>query len=67
MELPAEQEAKRSLVHIDAGDWDQWLRGTTDEVMTLIRPQPVEVFDQADALKMDRLLAEGASAQSALF
>lgn len=65
--LPADQQDKRSLIHIDTDNWDQWLSGTIDEALSLIRPQPAESFDQADALKTDRLLAEGASGQSALF
>ena len=65
--LPADQQDKRSLIHIDAADWEQWLRGTTEEALQLIKPQPSEVFDQADALKTDRLLSAGASGQSALF
>jgi putative SOS response-associated peptidase YedK len=65
--LPADQQDKRSLIHIDAGNWEQWLRGSTEEALRLVQPQPVEVFDQADAIKTDRLLAESVSGQSALF
>ena len=67
LKLPVDQQDKRSLVHVDPEYWEQWLHGTTDEALQLIQPQPVEVFDQADALKTDRLLAEGASGQSDLF
>jgi len=65
--LPADQQDKRSLIHIDAGNWEQWLRGSTEEALQLVQPQPIEVFDQADAIKTDRLLAERVSGQSALF
>ena len=65
--LAADQQDKRSLVHLAAESWDQWLHGTVDEALQLVRPAPVEFFDQADALKTDRLLEEGASGQSALF
>ena len=65
--LPADQQDKRSLAHIEAQPWEQWLHGTVDDALQLVRPAPVESFDQADALKTDRLLEEGASGQSALF
>ena len=57
--LPPDRQDKRSLVHVDASDWDQWLSGTADEALQLITPQPVEVFDQADAQRTDGLLAAG--------
>lgn len=66
-QLAADQQGKRSLVHLAAESRDQWLDGTVDEALQLVRPAPVEFFDQADALKTDRLLEEGASGQSALF
>lgn len=57
--LPANQQDKRSLIHIDAADWERWLCGSADEALQLIRPQPAEVFDQADALRTDAALAGG--------
>lgn len=59
MKLPADQQVERSPVHIDAGDWDQWLRGSTEDALQLIRPQPGEVFDQADAKRTDAALVGG--------
>lgn len=64
---PADQQDKRSLVHIDTGDWDQWLNGTKEDALQLIEPQPAEVFDQADATRTDALLAEGDRENSSLF
>lgn len=57
--LPADQQDKRSLIHIDASNWQQWLHGTADEALQLIRPQPAEVFDQADAQRTDAALESG--------
>lgn len=56
-ELPPDQQDKRSLAHVDPQDWERWLHGTVDEARSLIVPQPAEVFDQADAIKTDQLLA----------
>lgn len=41
---PHEQD-KRSVVAIEPGDWDTWLRGPQDEAQGLIRLTPVEAFD----------------------
>lgn len=54
--LPPELQDKRSLIHIDPADWAQWLQGDEGEAQALIRPQPADVFDQADAIKTDRAL-----------
>lgn len=59
--LPPDQQDKRSLVHLDPRDWEQWLHGSADEALQLIKPQPVAVFDQADALRTDALLAGSSS------
>jgi putative SOS response-associated peptidase YedK len=55
--LPADQEDKRSLIHLDPVNWDQWLHGTTEEALALVTPQPHEVFDQTDARRTDDVLA----------
>lgn len=55
--LPMSKQDKRSLVHIDPANWDTWLRGPADEAYELLKPQPVEVFDQTDASATDQLLA----------
>lgn len=57
--LPPDQQDKRSLAHIEPEHWDRWLHGSTDDALQLIRPAPVEVFDQADALRTDALLSQG--------
>lgn len=57
--LPPDAQDKRSVVHIDAANWDQWLTGTIDQARELIRPQSLEVFDLADALRTDALLTAG--------
>lgn len=56
--LPPEKQDKRSLVHIDPADWDQWLSGSEDEARALLRLQPAQVFDQADAQRTDDALAQ---------
>lgn len=56
-ELPPEKQDKRSVVHVDPADWDRWLNGSEDDARSLIELQPPEVFDQADALRTDELLA----------
>lgn len=56
--MPADKQDKRSLIHIDPSDWDQWLLGSEDEARVLIRLQPADVFDQADALRTDAALAQ---------
>lgn len=56
-ELPADQQDKRSLIHIDPADWDQWLNGTEADARALLKLQAAEVFDQTDALRTDQILA----------
>lgn len=43
--LPPDAQDKRSVIPIDAGDVEQWLRGTVDEAQSLLRLAPVETFD----------------------
>lgn len=57
--LPDDQQDKRSLVRVDPEHWARWLRGTALEALQLIHPAPVEVFDQADAVRTDALLSQG--------
>lgn len=56
--LPADQQDKRSLVHVEPNLWDQWLHGTEAEARAVldILPAP-EFFDQADRVKTDAALA----------
>lgn len=56
--LPMERQDKRSLIHIAPEHWEQWIHGTQDDALALIKPQPVEVFDQSDAHMTDELLAK---------
>lgn len=60
-ELPAAEQDKRSLVHVDPVNWEQWLYGTEAEARALLVAQPAEVFDQADAQRTDQALATMAS------
>lgn len=57
-DLPADAQDKRSLVHIDARNWRQWLFGDEEHARELLKPQPAEVFDQSDANAMDALLKQ---------
>ena len=43
--LGPDQQDKRSVVPIEAGDFDAWLAGTVQEASQLIRLAPVELFD----------------------
>jgi putative SOS response-associated peptidase YedK len=54
--LPPDRQDKRSLVHIDPGNWDAWLTGSESHARELIAPQPADVFDLADAHKTDAML-----------
>lgn len=36
--LPADQQDKRSVIAIESGDVDQWLAGTIEQAMALLRP-----------------------------
>lgn len=56
VQLPTDQQDKRSLVHVDPENGAQWLQGNEREARELIRPQPAEVFDQSDAARTDREL-----------
>jgi hypothetical protein len=40
----ADDQDKRSVIPIEAGDVDQWLAGTVEEAKQLLRLSPVEVF-----------------------
>jgi hypothetical protein len=62
--LAPDQQDKRSLAHIDPGNWDQWLHGTEAEARELIQPQPLTVFDMSDASRTDALLADPAESGS---
>ncbi|HMN77550.1 MAG TPA: SOS response-associated peptidase family protein [Burkholderiaceae bacterium] len=44
-DLPADAQDKRSVIPIEAGDVEQWLRGTLDEARSLLRLAPTETFD----------------------
>jgi putative SOS response-associated peptidase YedK len=57
--LPPDAQDKRSLIHVDPVNWDQWLLGTESEARGLIEPQPADVFDQADAIATSALLKSG--------
>lgn len=67
--LPSEQQDKRAVAHIDPEDWSVWLHGTQADARALVRPQPAEVFDLADARATDALLTSrerGANVQGSL-
>lgn len=56
-DLPADQQDKRSLVHIPEDRWDEWLRGEDEaSVRALLTPAPEAEFDQADAQRTDAAL-----------
>jgi hypothetical protein len=43
--LGPDQQDKRSIVAIEAADWDTWLRGSQADAQALIRLAAVEAFD----------------------
>jgi putative SOS response-associated peptidase YedK len=43
--LGPDQQDKRSVVAIEAGDFDQWLTGTVEDARLLIRLTPIDAFD----------------------
>lgn len=57
-ELAPDAQDKRSLAHIEPADWARWLRGSLDEARALVVPPAVEMFDRADAVKTDQVLAQ---------
>ncbi len=56
-DMPADAQDKRSLVHLEPGQWDAWLRGDAAQALALIKPPPVALFDLSDATRTDQLLA----------
>jgi putative SOS response-associated peptidase YedK len=55
--LPADQQDKRSLVHVHREDWQTWLFATAEEAAALLVPAPEDMFDRSDAVKTDEILA----------
>ena len=43
--LPQDKQDKRSVIPLEATDFDQWLEGTVDQAKKLMKLAPVEVFD----------------------
>jgi putative SOS response-associated peptidase YedK len=43
--LGPDQQDKRSVVVVEAADWDRWLAGGKPQAMALLKLAPVEVFD----------------------
>lgn len=55
-DLPPDAQDKRSLIHVPPTSWEQWLRGTVDDALQLVKPPPTEDFDLADAVRTDEAL-----------
>ncbi len=47
--LSPDRQDKRAVVSIERADWDQWLNGTVDEAMALVKLPPAELFSHAAA------------------
>ena len=47
--LPTEQQDKRSVISIERGDWDQWLSGSADQALALIKPPSLDVIAHGPA------------------
>lgn len=56
--LPADKQDKRSVVPLEASDFDQWLEGTIVQASGLMKLAPVEVFE-ARPLDPKRASPEG--------
>ena len=56
---PADKQDKRSVIPLEAADFDRWLQGTVDEARKLMKLAPVEVFE-AGPLDPRRASLEGA-------
>jgi putative SOS response-associated peptidase YedK len=48
--LPADKPDKRSVIPLEAHEFDLWLAGTVEEAKKLLKLAPVEVFDAAPLL-----------------
>ena len=55
--LAPNQQDKRAVAHIDKVDWDAWLHGPEEQALSLIKPQPMEVFDLTEAKRTGEILA----------
>lgn len=65
--LPAEQQDKRSLVHVEPDLWDQWLHGTEEQAREVLARLPApDVFDPSDRDLTDQLLAQRGGDQPVL-
>lgn len=49
--LPPDRQDKRSVIPLEAEDWDQWLAGTSHEATSLLRCASMEVFDASPAME----------------
>lgn len=47
--LPADRQDKRSVVPLEAADWQQWLTGSVDDALRLVRLPPSELIAHAAA------------------
>lgn len=43
--VPADKQDKRSVIPLEAADFDQWLEGTVDQAKKLMKLAPVEIFE----------------------
>jgi putative SOS response-associated peptidase YedK len=49
LKLPLGLQDKRSVIPIEAADFDQWLEGTVDQAQLLLKLAPAEIFDAGPA------------------
>lgn len=55
--LPMPMQDKRGEAHIEPHSWMQWLEGSIDEATPLLIAPPDIFYNQADARRMDEVLA----------
>jgi len=56
--LPDDAQDKRSVVPLEAADWDAWLDGDEATARALMQVPPPDRFDPEDAERTDALLAQ---------
>jgi len=59
--LPAHAQDKRSVVSIEQADWEQWLHGSTEDALALVRLSPEELFAHGPADPAQQVPLEFAS------
>ena len=57
--LPADQQDKRAVIHVQPKDWEAWLWGSEGDAKALCKLPEVDFFDLTDARRTDEMLVKG--------